>query len=89
MLLTENPQRLSCDAPLFRRSNLSAIDWLRASQHGMRPRTDEIETDAADMDLPLRVAIHLHMVVDLTQTLLACPSMAPRLLVVSVGIESL
>ncbi len=89
MLLVENPQRLSCDVPLLRRSDLASVDWLGAPKHGMLSRTDEVQSDAADVDLPLRMVIHLHLMVDFAQALLACPAMAPRLLVESVGIEDL
>lgn len=52
MLLVENPQRLPRDVPFLRRSDLASVDWLGASKHGMLSGTDEVESDAADVDFP-------------------------------------
>ena len=87
MLLVENSQRLPRNRPLLKRSDLASVDWLGASKHGMWPRTNNVESDAADINFPRW--FDLDLLPNLVQACKARPAMAPRLLVESVGIEYL
>ena len=87
MLLIKNPQRLPCDVPFIWRPNLASVNRFGASVHSVLPWPDDVESDAANMDLPRW--LYLNLLPDLVQAYDARPSVAPRLLVVSVCIESL